>query len=381
MELTGLTHEDILDVIGASTQDKIKYDAKYYFAKAKEKEDMKKLFGSFFNVGEICVLAGKTGQGKTVLAYQIAIGLARGEDILNEPNEVNKQGVLFLDFELNYSHIKKRFRNFEPPDNFYRPDMNEILIKYGQVDIETIKQMIQEANEEAKEKGTLPVSVLVLDNLSAISLKSLQDQTEALNIMRELKILNLEHNISILVVAHTPKIKEDRPLEIYDIAGAAHIVNFCDSAMVINSSKKGANVRYIKQIKGRNVPDTGDVLVVKLVDEDWLHYEAIGYEKEEEQLNVNLALEERTKNELIDIARQCFDGHSSMSYTALCNKYMEITQKTEASAKKAIRKMRMYDIIVKDGKSYWFNSDLNSKSFKDEDENGNENTNEDIILF
>ena len=69
------------------------------------------LFGEFWREGELAMLFGAAGAGKSVLAMQIADSIARGRGIEAFKMEVKRQKVLYVDlvfsdtqFQMRYSH-------------------------------------------------------------------------------------------------------------------------------------------------------------------------------------------------------------------------------------------------------------------------------------
>jgi hypothetical protein len=72
--------------------------------------------------------------------------------------------------------------------------------------------------------------------------------------MKYLKGLQRTHSLSILILAHTPKIAESTPITQNDMAGSKHLMNFVDSAFALGQSHKNGRLRYLKQIfqQGRN---------------------------------------------------------------------------------------------------------------------------------
>ena len=74
---------------------------------AKTQEDTKMLFDAFWKEGELCILFADTGIGKTVLSVQIADSISKGIAIPGFKLEVEKQKVLYFDFELKFKFLGK----------------------------------------------------------------------------------------------------------------------------------------------------------------------------------------------------------------------------------------------------------------------------------
>src|SRR6476619_4312838 len=74
--------------------------AKEWRAEAKERPAPRMLFGEFWLEGELAIMFADTGQGKSILAVQIAESLAAGRSIEPLRCTAAAQKVLYFDFEL-----------------------------------------------------------------------------------------------------------------------------------------------------------------------------------------------------------------------------------------------------------------------------------------
>lgn len=315
----------------------IDYSFSNFLNEAKMKPDMKMMFGQYFHEGEICILAGKTGTGKSTLAYTIADGISKGNSILEQANECEPQKVLFYDFELTERNIKKRFFQYEPNENFLRPDMTKILLQHdGQFNFDIIEDDILQTGAK----------VIVIDNISAIVLRSLQDADTSLQLMKDATNLKNKMDVSILLIAHTPKLRETRPLELYDIAGSSHLHNFIDSAVMVGKSSQDVNLRYIKQVKSRNAGEMDNVMTVEINPENWLHFDYVGMSPESEHLQYDDLKAEQKRNELIEIAESII-GNREISYNDFCSKYAEQFGKSQETGKKIHKQLKQMNLIIK----------------------------------
>ena len=320
----------------------IDFSFRNYFNKSKEGDDMKQLFGNFIYLGDLAFLAGRTGLGKSILSYTLCDGVSRGADVLGQKNECEPQKVLLYDLELGLRNIKARFRNYEPHDNFLRPDCEQIFLQTdGKLDFEIIEQHVIATGAK----------VIVLDNISFLSVKSLQDQDASLKLIKEAKLLKSKHDLTIILVAHTPKIRENRELSVYDISGSANLLNFLDSAVMLNRSSQDVHYRYIKSVKNRNGDDMEKIIVCEINNVDWLHLEYVGMELEKNHLQIDNDKQNEKKQKLVEIAENVI-GNGSIRYNDFCNEYATQYQKTYENGKKIISQLLNNDIIVKadDGK-------------------------------
>jgi hypothetical protein len=131
--------------------------------------------------------------------------------------------------------------------------------------------------------------VLIIDNLTYLR-SGTETAKEALPLMKHLKALKSKYNLSILVLAHTPKRDLSKPITKNDLQGSKMLINFCDSSFAIGESFTDNHLRYIKQIKQRNcelVYDTDNVGVCEIVKpSNFLQFEFVNFGTEKEHLKV-----------------------------------------------------------------------------------------------
>lgn len=63
-----------------------------------------------------------------------------------------------------------------------------------------------------------------------------------------MKVLDLKkrHNMSILIIAHTPKRNKANPITQNDLAVSKKLYNFFDSVIAIGQSDKDQSIKYVK---------------------------------------------------------------------------------------------------------------------------------------
>lgn len=233
--------------------------------------DIQKQLGVIWMNGELHVLFGDTGCGKSVFAVQIADALSKGKGVFSVlPNENPLQKVLLYDFELSDKQFFKRYTD----ENKTPYQFNDNLV-FGEIDfkqpflsgdkIPMDKYIIKRLREDIK---TFKPQILIVDNITYLTTQAAQDTSVALELMRELDDIKKEFNISILVLAHTPKVRNGSPLTLNELGGSKHISNFADSVSCIGKSSDGNNVRYIKQVKPSRSAElvfgSDNVIVVEL---------------------------------------------------------------------------------------------------------------------
>ncbi|TLF47118.1 AAA family ATPase [Maribacter aurantiacus] len=250
--------EDIVRNISILETDELSKDclivkpANKWIEEAKKRPIPNMLFSELWYEGELSILYADTNVGKSILAVQIGESVSSGIPIDSFKLEAKAQRVLYLDFELSDKQFEKRYSNeftnhyqFHP--NFFRAEINP-LAKIPK-DFKNMEEYL------CSQLGTLIVKyqaeVVIVDNLTFLNNDS-EKAKYALELMKQLKRITKECHTSILVLAHTPKRDESKPISMNDLAGSKMLINFCDSAFALGFSQHEPSHRYIKQIKQRN---------------------------------------------------------------------------------------------------------------------------------
>lgn len=219
------------------------------------------LIPGFWNRGEVAIFAGDAGSGKSLYSVSEAAKIAQDHKIL------------YYDFELSDRQIEKRYLNKTFNDNLLRVDYDPEALDYT-FNFEDIEQDLQATGAK----------IIIIDNITALSLKNTVDPDAALKVLRGLKMLQIKHRVSSLVLAHTPKIAPNTPLTMNHLAGSKHLSNFADSIFFIGRSTQGKEIRYLKQVKNRSDEDSR-VFTISIEDQDgFLTYQFINYCDERDHL-------------------------------------------------------------------------------------------------
>lgn len=229
----------------------------------------KKMFGEFWFEGELCILFGRTNTGKSNLAFQIAMGIAKeSSDSEHFTYEGDPKTILYFDLELSERQVSSRLKGAKGTgDRFLRVSYDSAFFhdsKTQQTAFEEIDQMIKEYKPAA----------LILDNISVFHPDN-EKASDATGLLNQLNGLKRRHNLPILAIGHTPKISTGVPIEITHLQGSAQMGNLIDSAFAIGTTKD-MNRKYLKQVKVRETEfryDSENVLLIEFSQEgDWVHF-------------------------------------------------------------------------------------------------------------
>ncbi|HLA95217.1 MAG TPA: AAA family ATPase [Pyrinomonadaceae bacterium] len=230
------------------------------------------LFGEYWCEGELTLLFADTGLGKSALAVQIACALAGGKPVPPFEMHTAPQRVLYVDFELTNAQFAARYAA-EPgsteidtgplfPMNLIRctaqddwqlpPDFDDVF----SFAVESVITMIEFSKAR----------VVILDNLTCLTANSENSMT-ARRLMRMLQSVKKKFGVSILALAHTPKLRGGLPMELNQLQGSKMLANFADNIIAMGRSSVSNDLRYLKPLKqrnGRSAFSDRDVVVMRL---------------------------------------------------------------------------------------------------------------------
>jgi len=201
-----------------------------------------KLFDEFWREGELALLFGPQGTGKSILAVQIAEAIARGRGIDGFEMSEKRHKVLYVDLKLSERQFGMRYTNEGKPyklsENLYRdrPAADEDLCKW--------------LREKVSECG---VRVIVIDDLSAIR-QTFDGTRETLKLMRELKQLKDELDVSILVLAGSREQRRGALVCEADLIRSRVLCDAADSVFALGVHAGNPNFRYLVQTRSLGGP-------------------------------------------------------------------------------------------------------------------------------
>jgi predicted ATP-dependent serine protease/predicted XRE-type DNA-binding protein len=200
-----------------------------YLEKAKLLPPLVVLYPNIVLEGDLCIIFGQSGIGKTIFAMQVA-------------REIADKGkrVLYLDFEMSERQLALRYNTPNFPPTFFRAELRTD---------NAVDNVLTEIERAAVENHA---EVLFIDNITALG-QSLDKGMEAGTLMSSLNALKKEHGWTLVVLNHVPKrYSGSMPLSLEAIQGSAKLNQLVDDAIGLGVSSKDHSVVYVKQCKWRN---------------------------------------------------------------------------------------------------------------------------------
>lgn len=211
-------------------------EASAWVLEALQQKDPDELWAKTWYEGECCCLFADSNVGKSIYAVQIA-------DYLSNTGK----RVLYCDFELSAKQFQLRYTENEVSHPFSTKFLRaefDISKDTGEAE----KNVIDCIEETCRDNH---VEVLIVDNITFLNSMT-ESASEASAVMRQLTRLKRDLQISILVLAHTPKLPPNTALDANNLAGSKRLFNFFDSAFSLGFvGEKSSDMRYFKQIKVR----------------------------------------------------------------------------------------------------------------------------------
>lgn len=214
-----------------------------------------------FETGELIVLSGYTGMGKTSLAQTFTANFAK-----------DMNHTLWFSYEM-------------PPRQFLRK-FNVLPLFYVPKEIKgSAISWIEEKIIEAKVK--YGIKIVMIDHLHFLidMIKMNSPSLEIGTIVRSLKTLCIKHNIVIFLIAHTTKPKGNKMPGLEDFRDSSFITQEADCAMAIQRAKEPGGSygpdSWLIILKHRREGVMGKK--IKLTYQDNL-FQEISFEDEEERV-------------------------------------------------------------------------------------------------
>ena len=200
-----------------------------YLEKAKLLPPLVVLYPNIVLEGDLCIIFGQSGIGKTIFAMQVAREIA-----------AKGKRVLYLDFEMSERQLALRYNIPNFPPTFFRAELRTD---------NAVDNVLTEIERAAVENHA---EVLFIDNITALG-QSLDKGMEAGTLMSSLNTLKKEHGWTLVVLNHVPKrYSGAMPLSLEAIQGSAKLNQLVDDAIGLGVSSKDHSVVYVKQCKWRN---------------------------------------------------------------------------------------------------------------------------------
>ena len=248
-----------------------------------------RLYADFIYKGNIVVVFGPKGQGKSVFSTQLLAEIATGSSKQLFP-EYGKQhegqhGII-LDFEQSPTQLKSRYGK----EGYSLPEHLELVLAEPFSTLEAFKDSLKKLVDKLTTD-----TVIDIDNVSK-ALPTLYDESarelnaflkSMINYAKREKAIDL----TIILVSHPNKEGYGGSIGTEHLKGTSKLADLADVLLVVGPTRFGRDTKMLKVLNNRNWKEPETVLVMKMVDsKPYLHFERVREMHEED------ALPRRTKN-------------------------------------------------------------------------------------
>ena len=239
------------------------------------------LVDEIIGAGDLVVLAGDTGLGKSLIAHQIGVYLATGEDKILGFDIPKQRRVFYLNFELSNNEFNRRHRKIasEIGENHFLKNFNFNVVgnkkglfedNWGRI-IETIE-------------NSYPYDLIIVDNLYASTDVNDEKNFELKKILRKITEVANVNGSAVLLVTHHRKHHPEENLSLHLVRGGSTLTNAMDMVLQVGRSLQDNELRYLTITKNRYYsPNMNKALGMRL-DQDTLLFENVGEISEKKHL-------------------------------------------------------------------------------------------------
>lgn len=252
---------------------------------------------------------GPSKSGKTIFCENFAMKIAMGsKDYFGHKLSGEPKKVLFIGLEEHWGNRAERnLKQYGALSEAEKVLINENF-RYQTINFQ---QMILSDNDWEDLENIIidsEAKVVVVDSITRMTTGKIENADVAGKIMRKLRAICYENNITLIAIHHTPKMGDDA-ITMDKIKGSAVFAQESDFAIGINKTSKGNS--YMKDVFFRYAPVEYELVKEFVIDENvWLDNVA----EVEEEVILNRSDRRRTANYDKDII-DYFNSNVNITYS------------------------------------------------------------------
>jgi hypothetical protein len=237
-------------------------------AKQTTKQTQQPLYGDFWRTGELAVLTGQSGVGKSLLATQIAEVIARGAQasINGMPTVEKPHRVIYFDFERTPEQFSRLYSCRPYPNPKYVEEYKfSDRFRLARLDICTdipdafngnpdryVRHWVFDTIAEPSHENA--ADVFIIDNIAHLSVGTTVEK-----VMRALRTAASMSGASLLVIANAKPKRRPSEITIADLTRCRSLREIPDTIFALSRSTLHPDIRYVKDLKSRTTQLTADL--------------------------------------------------------------------------------------------------------------------------
>jgi len=201
------------------------------------------LFGEFWREGELALLFGAAGTGKSLLAVHLAESLARGSGFDGFDGPCKPLSVLYVDLVLSDSQFVMRYSQAARGGKRRGYRFSARFFRDRPADAEPLAIWLRRCVVEQK------IKAVVIDDLSVVT-RSADGTRETFELVHELRKMTRELGVSIMVLADSLAPVFERDIAERDLRRTRVLCGYSDSVFAIETAP-GAGRRNLVQTRSQ----------------------------------------------------------------------------------------------------------------------------------
>ena len=210
--------------------------------------DKEYLVDEIIGKGDLVVLAGDTGLGKSIIAHQIGVYLAAGESEVLGFKIPKQRRVLYLNFELSNDEFNRRHHKISSvvaqKSNLKNFQYNSVTNRKGLFE-DNLDRIVETI------KNSYPFDLIIVDNLYASTSDNDEKNYDLKQILKKISDVSNVHGSAVLIITHHRKHHPEEPLSIDLIRGGSTLTNAMDMVLQVGRSLLDSDTRYFIITKNR----------------------------------------------------------------------------------------------------------------------------------
>jgi hypothetical protein len=249
-------------------------------------------------------LVGKSGSGKSWLAYDLALAVARGRSWLGIPQPARQGPVLVLNYDNPTGELGRRFKRLgmlpEDPIMFHSVEQGALRLPEAARDLGGLASMLI---------GGQPPRLILIDSFRQAHTADENNNAEMANVMGSCKAL-YAFGASVVIVHHTSKNPDAQGLD--SVRGSSEIMASADAVIAVADEQSAT---WIKNRGWRFQKGEDAAIGFEVVDRPGKRTEVRG-EGDTREPDPEASKEEQTADEPLELVRGWLAANAGALHSA-----------------------------------------------------------------
>lgn len=222
---------------------------------------------------------GPAKSGKTIVCENLAFAIVSGRDrFLGISIEIKKSKILYISMEED-TDMRMIQRGRKQIRGFSRDEKELIKENLSYSDINFIRSVENEKHWDLLEDEikSFHSNLIFIDSTNRFNI-DIQEKLEANSMMQKFRYLAEKYNCAIVLIHHTIKSQENKPMTLNTMSGSSALSRDADFFIGVNRLTNG--LRYIKFVESRYYQFNDKAKVISIQENGLIDLQSEEYESE-----------------------------------------------------------------------------------------------------